>query len=136
MKRDAADTAFSNFIRERDNFTCQKCHKTYPEGRRQGLHCSHFYSRRHQSTRYYSRNACAHCFSCHQSLGGNPVEFAEWIDTYLGSEAAQELRERKNQIKKRTKGEKKEIAAHWRAQLKYLRRCREEEKEFHVMEWD
>ena len=136
MKRDPADIAFSQFIRERDNFTCQKCNKVYPEGRRQGLHCSHFYSRRHQSTRYFSPNACAHCFSCHQYLGGNPIEFAEWIESYLGTEAAQALRERKNQICKRTKKEKKEIAAHWKAQLKYLQRCREEGKEFNVMEFD
>jgi len=136
VKRDPADIAFSNFIRERDEFTCQRCRKFYPEGRRQGLHCSHFFSRRHQATRFYSPNACAHCFSCHQYLGGNPVEFSEWINAYLGDEAFVELRQRKETICKRTKGEKKEIAQHWKAQLAYLQRCREEGKGFNVMEFD
>jgi hypothetical protein len=136
VKRDVADTAFSNFIRERDDFTCQRCRKFYPEGRRQGLHCSHFFSRRHQATRFYSGNAAAHCFSCHQYLGGNPIEFSEWINDHIGDEAFAELRAKKEKIKKRTKREKKEIAAHWRAQLKYLRRCRDEERQFCVMEWD
>lgn len=136
MKRDQADKYFSDFIRERDNFTCQKCSKVYPEGRRQGLHCSHIFSRRHQSVRFYSRNAKALCFSCHQWYGSNPVESAAWIEDYLGSEALEELQQRKNQICKRTKKEKKEIAKHWKAQLEYLRRCRNEEKEFHAAEWD
>lgn len=136
MKRDTADTAFSNFIREKNNWTCQKCKKYYPEGHRQGLHCSHFFSRRHQSTRYYSKNATAHCFSCHQHLGGNPIEFAQWIEEYLGEGEYEDLIKRKNTICKRPKKEKLEIAKHWKAQLKYLRRCRKEEKPFVVCEWD
>ena len=136
MKRTAEDKAFSDFIRERDNFTCQKCGKFYPEGRRQGLHCSHVFSRRHQSVRFHSTNAKALCFSCHQWYGSNPVESAAWIEDYLGSETLEALTKKKNEICKRTKGEKKEIAAHWRAQLRYLRRCREEGREFHVCEWD
>ena len=136
VKIDAADREFSRFIRTRDEWTCQKCGKFYPEGRRQGLHCSHIFSRRHQATRFYSGNAKALCFSCHQWYGGNPLESAAWIDTYLGSDAVEELTRRKNSIKKRTKAEKKEIAAHWRAQTKYLERCREEGKDYQVMEWD
>jgi len=136
LKRDAADIVFSNFIRERDHFTCQRCHKLYVEGSRQGLHCSHFFSRRHQSVRFYSGNATAHCFSCHQYLGGNPVEFTEWINAHIGDDALAELRKRKETICKRTKQEKKEIAKHWKAQLAYLQRCRKEGKDFNVMEFD
>jgi len=136
VKRDRADTFFSNFIRSRDGWTCQKCKKYYPEGHRQGLHCSHFFSRRHQSTRYYSKNACAHCFSCHQYLGGNPIEFAKWIEEYLGDEEYEKLIQRKNTICKRTKKEKLEVAKHWKAQLEYMRRCRKEDKSFAVCEWD
>jgi ribosome-binding ATPase YchF (GTP1/OBG family) len=76
------------------------------------------------------------CFSCHQWYGSNPVESAEWVQDYLGGEALEELRQRKETICKRTKGEKKEIAAHWRAQTKYLQRCRQEGKEFVTTEWD
>ena len=136
MKRDAADTAFSNFIRERDDWTCQRCGKVYPERRGQGLHCSHIFSRRHQATRFYSRNAKALCFPCHQWFGADPVESAAWVSDYIGREALEELEQRKNTIVKRTKKEKKEIAAHWRAQKEYMIRCRNEGREFHVVEWD
>ena len=133
MKRSAADKAFSEFIRERDNWTCVKCGK---QAKGQGLHCSHIYSRRHQSVRFFSKNAKALCFSCHQWYGGNPVESGKWVESYLGGEALEELERRKSRICKRTKKDKKEIAAHWRAQLQYLRRCRDEGRDFNVVEWD
>ena len=136
MKRDTADTAFSNFIREKNNWTCQKCKKYYPEGHRQGLHCSHFFSRRHQSTRYYSKNATAHCFSCHQHLGGNPIEFSEWIRQHLGDADYEALIVRKNTICKRTKKEKKEIGKHWQSQLSYMIKRREQNKGYVPAEWD
>jgi len=136
MKRDAADRAFSDFIRERDNFECQRCNRVFPEGQRQGLDCSHFYSRRHQSTRFLSTNAAAHCRGCHQFLTGNPLSFSDWIRDFLGDEECESLRIRHNKTQKRTKGEKKEIAQHWRSQLKYMQRCRKDGREFNVCEWD
>jgi len=33
------------------------------------LHCSHFFSRRKESTRFYPPNADALCFPCHQLWG-------------------------------------------------------------------
>jgi len=135
LKRDVADIAFSNFIRERDDWTCQRCRKIYPEGRRQGLHCSHFFSRRHEATRFYAKNAAAHCFSCHQYLGGNPIEFSEWIKTHLGDETFEKLRAKKETIKKKKENPRKEIAKHWREQLKELRQCRENQTKYEVLEY-
>lgn len=63
-----------------------------------GLHCSHLFSRRHKMTRWCAENAAAHCFACHSYLGGNPVEFNEWIVNHLGLARTAALRELKQQV--------------------------------------
>ena len=127
MKRNKYDAVFSDCIRERDGWTCQVCGKSYPP-KSQGLHCSHFYSRRHQATRYDPNNACAKCFSCHQRMGGNPVLFAEFIKKYLGPILFDELREKHNQIRKWTKSEKEEMYLHYKSELERLKNLREKGK--------
>ena len=117
VRRDKLDVAFSNLIRTRDNWTCQVCEKYFPEGQRQGLHCSHFHSRRKQSVRYDLSNACAKCYSCHQRLGGNPLEFAAFIKARLGEAETELLMIRANQIVKRSKKEKEELYLDLKAQL-------------------
>lgn len=64
IKIDKLDTLFSKFIRARDNWTCQRCHKRYepPTG---ALHCSHFWGRGNKATRYDSGNCDALCYGCH-----------------------------------------------------------------------
>lgn len=63
-----ADKVFSEYIRSRDNWTCQRCQKKYPEGS-QGLHCSHYWSRRNESTRFEPDNCIALCYGCHMLWG-------------------------------------------------------------------
>ena len=83
MKRDKHDALFSQLVRERANWRCESCGKIYPEGSRQGLHCSHFFTRSRKSVRWHPLNAAAHCYSCHTRLGGSPIDFADWIRDYL-----------------------------------------------------
>lgn len=120
MKRDKIDDTFSKLVRERAEWTCECCGKEYPEGQRQGLHCSHFYSRRHKATRWSPMNAAAHCFSCHQKLGGNPVEFSAWIEKHIGSGALEILRERAHSICKLTKADKEDIYKHLKSEYKRM----------------
>ena len=128
MKRDATDALFSELVRERADWTCEACGKVYPEGQRQGLHCSHFYGRRHRATRWSEINAASHCFGCHQKLGGNPVVFARWISKHLaelyGANVPAALEEKHNSIAKITKKDKKEMNVHFRAELKRLKELR------------
>ena len=42
IKRTPADKAFSDCVRSASEWTCERCHTYYEEGRRMGLHCSHF----------------------------------------------------------------------------------------------
>ena len=124
MKRDRRDIVFSKLIRERANWTCERCGKYYPEGLRQGLDCSHFYGRRHRSTRWHPDNAFAHCRGCHQYLGSNPAIFAEFTRAALGDTRYDWLRERHNEIKKYTKAELEEIYQHLKSELERIEKLR------------
>ena len=73
IKRTKWDAVFSDYIRYRDNWTCQRCGKEYPE-KSQGLHCSHFYGRRSWATRIEPCNAMALCFGCHQHVSSFPLD--------------------------------------------------------------
>jgi len=116
LKRDKIDKLFSLMVRERDNWTCQRCGTHYPEGSRQGIHCSHIFSRRHRSTRWDPLNAVAHCFSCHQYLGGNPIIFYNWARDYLGDEVIEMLEKKHRVIVKLTKTDKNDMYAFMRCE--------------------
>ncbi|MGI9489068.1 MAG: hypothetical protein ACR2RF_24925 [Geminicoccaceae bacterium] len=113
-RRDKLDDIFSKLVRERANWTCEaqlpKCMGYFPEGPgRRMLHCSHFFSRRKQSTRFDPENAAAHCFSCHKKLEENPLDFAEWVKAHLGNGTAEKLRIRSATIVKRNKADKEDL---------------------------
>ena len=73
IKRTKWDIVFSDYIRNRDNWTCQKCGKKYHE-KSAGLHCSHFYGRRSWATRIEPANAMALCYGCHLHVGSFPMD--------------------------------------------------------------
>jgi hypothetical protein len=118
IRIDKRDTVFSKLIRLRARWNCEKCGRYFQFGH--GLQCSHFFSRRHQSTRWHPDNAAAHCFACHQRLGENPVEFAAWIRGYLGDVRYEELAARRGRVMKRTKAELEELYQHLKEQLAAL----------------
>ena len=84
IKRDAADIRFSKMIRERDAYTCQRCHKYL--GPSPGLHAAHMFSRRIKATRFDQDNACALCYGCHQYLDSHPNEKLTFFRDRLGDE--------------------------------------------------
>ncbi len=126
MKITKQDKVFSQLVRERANWTCERCGKVFPEGYRQGLHCSHTYSRTKASTRLHQLNASAHCHGCHTFFGDNPVLFAEWIEDHLRKDKAQYLRHRAHQIVKKTKAYKEEEYKHLKKELARMLKLRSE----------
>lgn len=64
------DSLFSKYIRNRDKWTCQRCHRTHEEGSR-GMHCSHYWSRGKWGTRFDPENCDALCYACHMLWGGD-----------------------------------------------------------------
>ena len=93
-----SDSAWSKYIRTRDNWTCQRCHKKY-EPPTTALHCSHFWSRGNWSVRFDEDNCEALCYGCHSYLGGRPTEHHEYYLDKLGEERFEDLRKRKNDHK-------------------------------------
>ena len=117
IKRDKRDAIFSLLIRERAGWKCERCGKRFSREDGQGLHCSHFISRRHRSTRWHPDNAAAHCFTCHQYLGEHPLEFAEWIRKHLGAGyRTAELRALSQVVAKFSKKDLESIYKHMKGQ--------------------
>jgi len=83
IKIDPADRFFSLYIRYKANWCCERCGTQYEVGS-QGLHASHFWSRDRESTRFDPLNVSAHCFNCHNELGGNPELHRQWKLNQIG----------------------------------------------------
>lgn len=120
-----ADKACSRWIREAHDWTCSACRRQYEPGAA-GLHWSHLFSRRHQSIRYSPNNAVAHCYGCHQRLGGDPVTFARWIESWLGSGGLALLEERKAQKFRWTETELRALLEHIEEDRARIARMRDE----------
>lgn len=88
IKRSPGDAAFSDWIRERDDWTCQRCFSEF-EKPNAGLHNSHFFSRAKKATRFEPDNCAALCFKCHQhftaedTFRGGPMLTQEHKDFVL-----------------------------------------------------
>ena len=143
MKTTPTDKWFSKCVRERAEWTCEKCKKVYTEGqitgKAQGLDCSHYFGRGSGNLmRHYGSNAFAHCRGCHQHLGSNPHEFAVWVKDQLGDVRYDELVRRKGRTCKRPKVEQDEMRDHFKAQYEYLRRRRDKGETGYIdfVEWD
>ena len=73
IKRTEADKHFSNCVRIRAKWTCQKCDTDYSDRNKQGLQCSHLIGRGHYAVRYDPKNALALCTKCHHDVTAHPV---------------------------------------------------------------
>ena len=100
IKRTKWDAVFSDFIRYRDNWTCQKCGRKYPE-KSPGLHCSHFYGRRSWSTRIEPNNAIALCYSCHLYVAANPYYHIKLWESKFSHEEQCEIHTKHRQLIKK-----------------------------------
>lgn len=114
LKIDTADKLFSLYIRTRDNWSCQRCLKKYAPPT-SALHCSHFFGRRKESTRYEPLNACALCMGCHLYFTSHPAEHYEWQVKRLGQNIIDKLTLQANTYKKK---DRKLEAMYWRLKLK------------------
>ncbi len=114
-RRDKLDIIFSQLVRERAEWACEACGRYFPEGDRQGLHASHSFSRRKKNIRWSPLNCSAHCFSCHKTLGENPVLFHDWIRGHLGDEKFAALRVQAERIVHLKKHDKADIYANLKA---------------------
>lgn len=109
IKREACDKWFSDVVRLKANYTCESCGRSDI-----GMDCAHIYGRREKSVRWSLDNAVCLCRVCHRSYTENPVDFAHWLNRYLGEGHMELLNEKRNVLMKTTKPLRKEIAKHYR----------------------
>lgn len=123
IKRDKYDELFSYLVRERVNWICERCRRSY-QNDRAALHCSHLYGRRIQAIRLHPWNAFAHCFGCHEYLGQHPVEFAEWAREQLGQQRYDALRVMANKPTKLPPNFKQLVHRHYLNEKRRMQRLR------------
>lgn len=70
IKISKVDKLFSQYIRERDGWKCQRC-GTYYQPPTMALHCSHFWGRSNKCTRFDTENCMTLCYGCHSRMEGN-----------------------------------------------------------------
>lgn len=116
MKLDKADKLFSLYIRTRDKWTCQRCHKQYVPPTR-ALHCSHFQGRGKEATRFEPLNADSLCYGCHQYFTSHPAEHYAWQVERKGQPTVDKLVLQSNTYKKK---DRKLEAMYWAQELKKL----------------
>ncbi len=112
-----ADKAFSDCVRERADFRCERCGRQvdrYDGNARKGLHCSHWIGRGSWGTRFHPLNAYAHCYGCHAYFEGRPALFNDWVMERLGGQAMDALKRLGSAPAYGIKKRKKEIAKHYR----------------------
>ena len=123
LLRTTADAAFSDCIRERASWSCEIC-GSVPD--RRGLHCAHFMSRGHWSTRFNPANAASFCWHHHRESERNrDTVLIPWIKSTRGEIVwdtvfADAMRPAKG-IRKMVPA----IAAHYRSELRRMRELRE-----------
>jgi len=76
---------------------CERC------GSKKNLQTAHIFSRSHLNTRWDLDNLLCLCLKCHLYWAHkNPIEFAEWVQKYLGRVKYEVLQEAHNQTYKPT----------------------------------
>lgn len=114
MKVSKADEYFSKCVREGNGNICEWCGK---HGR---METSHVFSRRHRTIRWAKINANCLCNGCHRKWHESPLAAFDWFEAKFGEGRIQVLREKMNSKVKVPKMEEKEIAAHYRKELKKI----------------
>ncbi len=109
MKRDKYDKTLSEYVRARDNYTCQCCGEYVIQEERETLHCAHIFPRWSQSVRYNPENCLTLCVLCHNYFGIKVKEFKEFAKQKIGIKKFEELQLEAGKTKKWWSGELDEI---------------------------
>src|SRR5512139_1830886 len=112
IKVTPADAAFSKCVRERAEWKCERCGAQHPPPT-QALHCSHYHSRGHWSTRFDPKNVIAACYGCHNYLSMNREEYTKLMREIIGEQALDTLWHDHLRPAYKMKTRKKEIASHF-----------------------
>lgn len=87
-----ADELWSKIIRSYGK--CEKCGST------SWLQAAHIYSRRFNATRHLPENGLCLCAACHRWGHDKPLDFARWVEEYIGGDIVNELSLKAHKITK------------------------------------
>lgn len=113
------DKIFSQYIRTRDGWCCQRCGKAHARNS-QGLHAAHIFGRGKHSTRWHENNAVSLCYGDHSYLDQNPLEKYKWYKEKFGTALFDQIKELSEKPIRFTKEQKKELKEHYKQKLKAL----------------
>lgn len=109
-KERKTDLLFSRYIRARDDWRCLACDLEKEEGskdyseNKQGLHCSHYWGRGHENTRFDPENCISLCWYHHKFAWGHGDgrnEYTAYMRKKLGDKGFDLLDVRAHIYKKR-----------------------------------
>ncbi len=118
MKIKASDKAFADCLKSAHDYICEKCGK---QGR---METSHVYSRKHRTIRWCKENANCLCNYHHREWHSSPLAAFSWFDDMFGETRREILIEKLNNRVKVPKSDEKDIAKHYREQLKIIKEKR------------
>lgn len=97
IKIDKADKAFSLYVRESQDWTCQRC-----GSKGETLANSHYFGRSNEATRFAPENCDVLCYGCHQFWGSTDREaYREFKIKQLGENGFKKLIILANSYKKK-----------------------------------
>ena len=99
IKLRQTDVLFSQYIRKKNNFVCERCKRIFLNGK--GLQASHYFGRRHENVRFDEENVSCLCIGCHRFFHENPNEYVQWLKRKLGKKKFDLLEIRAATYKKR-----------------------------------
>ena len=87
IKRNTTDALFSDLVRDKADWKCERCHRHYVRKESlggSGLECSHYWGRKNKSVRWDFENAASLCNYCHRYFTENPAEHTLFFLKRLG----------------------------------------------------
>lgn len=133
IKRNKYDILFSNLVRERADYVCERCGAEKRECPA-GLDCAHYIGRGCHATRFHARNAFALCSGCHSYFDSRASHFYRWTVSHLGNGVERALFDLSEQGKGMPKRVLESMHEHNKSELSKIKACRDAGKTGRI-EW-
>ncbi|MCS3304383.1 recombination protein NinG [Bacteroides faecis] len=118
------DIIFGQYIRLRDinedgYITCISCGRTLSYGESE---CGHYIGREHMTVRFDEKDCNAQCHTCNHDKRGNPEGYRLGLIRKYGESTVESLEQAKKQTDKMFESDYREKIAHYRKEVKRLKR--------------